>query len=1700
MNESPRKSGQSRMGLSGVLRTLAGAPAAWRAKRRGSFLVLVVGTLALLSVFAILYVSIGNQDLRTRGSLIRREALDDVPEQMARYIADDIIARDARARWYPNDVPDPADARFPMGWREATDYPSINWAQRSNGLTSATFFDPTGTMDRPEEYRFGPTGNFPARWLPTDPWLAALEPTWLNYDGLGLNSGETFYNRNRDWAQISNIAPDGRFVNLWNLKNNFDALPGVGLDPRGLPRLSMDLSLFGADGRTTNDADFHVAADPQIPAFWTARQQGAFRPVDYANGNDQDPSRRTWPQYQWADADGDGMLDSRWFALMDWREGTPGQPGGDVVDLLDTDGSIRYFFAARIVDLSGLINVNTAGDFLADPDWASPAGISGGDIDLRRLLTLRDRVNDDLGIAPAPPQGTAYDGLYGSPNSTPPEQYGPVNGPNAYEPIRAHNIGVHSYTALRLGLESRAAVPADDVTGRYLASDGLYDGGYESDLGVRPIPYIGQPAAGTSFIEQFRTIPAARAVTFDRFTSSGVSNGMFTGNFLGSYVDRSAPSMLTISGAFGLLDLSELLTFRATNDLSATSNLEAVLGGGRDDSGPPGPGTPSVTRRLSVMRINRAMDSEGHRDFDSPLATSRTLLHFAADVRQRLTTLSGGREFRNARGVSQDEILTSELKIDAGRAISGGNGSLLFRGYVRALAGEAKTGMWNTEASAGRTPEQTLFYGYNGAELAVHVAGHMAANAADAFDAGSSPRAFTLVTDRSFGTTIEAADRAANPDMQIFPAAHVQSTRMDVSEALGAGSIADAAGTGGGDTPIAPAVNIFGVEAQPFITQVTTFTVYTDAPGSVPGAVDEDPGTEVTIDGKIDPANADFLYRVVAFQITNPFGVDITLPSNPTGDAQFFNVLHPQFPAIDREDGFYYIEFGGKYFKLARLQEEVYIDAATATQDEANNVPSLGDDNKIGEYVPGTAGAEPITLHPISIPAGRTISVYTISQVPRRILSDRILRVDVALDGQSGQPSPRNMRSTIHRAIEHNLRAGTDMAGAYWIPEFTPADGKIHLPASGADEDPLPSGATVANLYRAVRLGSSTIAGEGHRMNVSVPGTYWDLTTGPTNNTPEMYDQVNRRENDRLMDRMRIVGDLNRKIPDGDQEVNGTDVDEDDLGYTIALWANVHRPRDPGTGGTPNIPVGAFPAYCLEPKYFAGWNVAVTDPANPSSLQRTDFSGNDGGEYTVPGWRSFMYNNAIATLPSHVAPNNFPASMPKVGTAPRNNPAIPDTANYQQHYAEIVLPNGSSSGANATATAFRLGDLLLPLGIGPCEKPLRMDLTLETDLRLRWTTLGEAMASALGYEVAIPAGVVAEEAMSLFTPRPDPAGSGVALTVLDRGGLKLDAYAPFLDVNTDGMFSPPPTGTDERRGLELPPAMAIFDEFSVQMPFDQTVATDVLERASRPSRLGIVNINTAPLAVARCLPMLSPPPATDPAAVQWWWWSAANGLKETSDVAATAIAYRDKKDERLRPQSASNGPSTGVVTFADLDQAGAQPIPPNQPYDLLNGRSYWSSIPGLNENPGFRSVGELLAVQFNDGAASALQYSSNMKYLGNDLDASSVPQNNPKKGVTPVQYSTGGGPAFDTLANEYKEQLTVFQGVANTVTTRSDIYACWFVVHGYKKSDVENLKPEDPVVPSVKRRFLMVVDRSKVVKRGDKAEILLMKEVPYQPQ
>ncbi|MEO1535143.1 MAG: hypothetical protein AAFS11_06240, partial [Planctomycetota bacterium] len=88
-------------------------------------------------------------------------------------------------------------------------------------------------------------------------------------------------------------------------------------------------------------------------------------------------------------------------------------------------------------------------------------------------------------------------------------------------------------------------------------------------------------------------------------------------------------------------------------------------------------------------------------------------------------------------------------------------------------------------------------------------------------------------------------------------------------------------------------------------------------------------------------------------------------------------------------------------------------------------------------------------------------------------------------------------------------------------------------------------------------------------------------------------------------------------------------------------------------------------------------------------------------------------------------------------------------------------------------------------------------------------------------------------------------------------------------------------------------------------------------------------------------------------------------------------------------------------------------------------------------------------------------------------------------------------PVADQIPDDYDEQLIHMNLLANSVSTSSDFYAAWMVIHGFEEEDTEDLGPNEPMRPSFRGRYLMIVDRSNVVSRGDTPRVLAFLEVPY---
>ncbi len=326
------------------------------------------------------------------------------------------------------------------------------------------------------------------------------------------------------------------------------------------------------------------------------------------------------------------------------------------------------------------------------------------------------------------------------------------------------------------------------------------------------------------------------------------------------------------------------------------------------------------------------------------------------------------------------------------------------------------------------------------------------------------------------------------------------------------------------------------------------------------------------------------------------------------------------------------------------------------------------------------------------------------------------------------------------------------------------------------------------------------------------------------------------------------------------------------------------------------------------------------------------------------------------------------------------------------------------------------------------------------------------------------------------------------------------------------------------------------------------VFTPLAQTLTTPSH-GKININTASTQTIRSsLSMLSPPPQTDDLGPPgngnpWWWWTTRCGRRSaaaqrlpgrrwqrrasrrpTSPPRSRPTAIRYTNTLRPASQFVSPAPTSTLVSEASFADLGVNPDAPDA---QLNGRGQTANVAsppagagvafsGIHERPGFGSIAELGIVRTRDGGdTSSPAWPINMDWLGNDklpvplptgapANPPPVPGNSGIVGLDSVLYpapnplllSPPPPPIPDAVPNDYKEQLEILNSVIGNVSTRSDYFIVWFQIQGYQKSDVENLGDNDPMIPSINRRFVMVVDRSKVTTRGDKADVLLFKEVP----
>ncbi|MGP1273026.1 MAG: hypothetical protein ACTS22_06810 [Phycisphaerales bacterium] len=1889
-------------------------------RRRGTILLLVLGALAMVLILTVVYAALGKGDRQTARAVQDQQDARDVIDDVATYLlgipGEDVtdLVPDLTEQTLLDALKGGnaglADARFRL---ERVDAPLTDFIFRSSPQEDPTL--DALSFAQQDLFRFRPSGGHAAGalWpdafpgldprIPNDPWLAATRPFDLGpgskdflRDGTYLNN--PYFERALDWPQISNIAPDGRFVNLFYLRSaRFGAEPGgaagEGFDAPSL-NLSRDpdtgearLGLFDADGELQmgNDAELPFGdlldatgnelpfdedePDWNRPAHWTMYQRAMHRSIAELNRLDSanDPSRDSYWAYQYADADGNGIIDSRWQELVDASR-------GNEFSLL-TQSDRRYFIAARIIDLSSLVNVNTAGDLIAVPTLQARPGEGPHEVSLFSLLNMSwhpfavSRSDQPLhyGSGNGNPFFGAFDVPESQGTSDPSElanDYTEVAG-NALNDYTTGLLGRKAYKRVRQSIIAWEALPYElTPTRRGLVEDpGTFGGVYrEPDVSLYTLD-LDAASRRDSYISYGSTSPGV--------TVGG--NGRI--------------------GPFGTDDLVELLTFHGANDPDLFSNLEqAFVSEDRVDE--------STLLSKSLLRSDRDLAAEvGERTFLAPGTDgtagvaereSNRMARAAADIRSLLTTVSGDRPLRsrvvNAAGVSELDEQFRRLRLDdlviapaisytalpdladnavAQRELSSSLLRNSFAVYAATLAPYADEGGWDPNPTAFNAEDalKTQFYGHEGPELALRLAAHLAVNFRDMADAPTIdrngdgvPETDLTSLDLSSATgAVQFSARADEPTRALLwltsddqrrqnartarPALTELETQgfvLDADTLYGGTQVLDPAPVGNQPAASTDAIIVHGVEAQPFLAEVVFMNAFFDAPR---GGDDEDPAgplggdgdvvseyrtnttagvfDEFAADGMVNidwtpdgtrRGNPDFLFQLVAFQLFNPFDVPVRL-----------------------ED--MYIEFGDVFYRFDSLggsvntviQPRETIVAYATNPGLALGSPSAINDNvqrRLDDAAAITAanggGAAPVPPSfddVLNVNLGDPAAPGTPRRLPLRRFDASLVEIDeLAADGDllegtltpgAGRDNPVNRIAMLWRDLGDKRDASAwqlaDRRDDVLLDRMTDRDGADPIldQRLALGDQPIDAGFVggVPTAQQLIEAFTVENALKGYENNVRFGEFVGASLTG-----------TNYNENRQLS--VLLWGKLRRF----DDPAVGSAATNRLL--TTAAGESIYRygavtppgagPAVPGQLDLVGVPAGAYPATVLEPFApllgAAGANIRTSSETESdailiandgihvvNSFDRTG-AAIAGVSQKVPETANTLAEFFLrlvgqsADAEANLLADNFLSTrVPLMGVF-RYNPGTfadfspillnPLTEPYEEHYLTFSRNGLEFRDLETGASQLRVGDMLLPLAVGPYRRPLETtaavdDSTYPSDPAERleayekeWVTLGEALAVVAGYSDQVGPSPLASGLADPFDRLRVIDTTTVPVTderVLDRGRLRLDAFVPYVE------FNPAPgldEGEDRRRGSGVPLALTIFEIAQAGGEL-QADAYGGLDRAV----MGLVNLNTAPPSVLRTLPGLFPDTwydSNDAAGggalsnPRSFFWDrrvqaggSANAIPDLNvfepapaanpdlafDIASSVLAYRDAATGHLRLQRQPGGvagfgqprPYDMGLTGADTDGA---PFSAQLGPALTRARS---GIDGIRRTPGFESIGELLAVRTTNPADPAQHSIDWLARDGRTLGASFVDQVVPITDIArdrPVDVPMNAGeaepnpgqrraiatvdpqlfgdlllyraeaagqfdvPGPDQIADDYDEQLVQINMLLNSVSTSSDYYAAWFVVHGYEREDTE-VSDTDPLTPSFRGRYLMIIDRSEVIGTGDRPRVLAFLELPY---
>jgi len=1852
--------------------------------RRGSAILIVIGTLAFIAVFAAIYISIGQGDQRVARSIESREEV----VSNSNLIADHILGVIGDDRLdYTTQRSDNGVGIFST--REVTDAPYTDWTMLSESTDGWNKFNPSG--------RHSSLGTQPGIAqdfrVASDPWLASTSPTYLGNPGHPLASddrpfgslitdgavgginfiGETYssgFLDNRDWLQISNLAPDGRFVNLFNLRQNeafsdgtiggFNAEPGTGLtniNGRDVRRMSQYLSLWNQElpgdpesriktlvptngiwlpGRTDPATNHGLADITNTPAVWSMYQRFMFLPLNQpfltVNRNNQ---ISTWADpdfaaYQYADADGDGMADSRWIELTSAQDTQSGSnsPRTDIERLYDS-GRNRIFAAIRVMDLSSAVNVNTAMDQLTAPNPAEGGqlGATPADVDLRRLLSMSDvgynySILQLAGLSPSnfhKPTLTTNNDLLDADYKWYRNYIDPAAGTTkTIEPsTNAMSVGRFAYNAIKLGIEHGGTlddryyawppVVREQNDGSPLAAPapGDFDDGFNPEDGDFN---IGSPFRLDQFHQDPLNLDGEPMTNLERsewYRNIGRLDPFAVNQVTGLQQDTAGQPYEVAGALYNQDDLFELLAFHGLNDPASISRLEKAAMGRM----------PSIfgqnQRAFSPLLSNRPLSLDRYRHGFNDESTyaiaaageprringkiaKESMAFFAVTPRRLLTTVSGGAHILPGSIVdpnfsSLDEIIEAPPVLD--EALK--SPTSLFNIYSKALVGEldsTKLAPANIDDTYILDPElargqqtATLFYGHRGPELALRIAAHTAVNMADLYDADSEPSAATVILDDSVRDDLVTnydGENSNDPEYLHY-AGRAQNNIFDPGEI----NTPDNKFTG--DQDGRKAVNVFGIEPMPFLTEVSSMYVYTDSedgdpdfgttgiplpprPG-FPGPViplDSDV-RPVTINGDVTEANPDLMMQLIAFQLTNPWDVDITLGgTDAAGDPMGYIDDNPSANNTNLKFD-YYIEFGGRFFKLGEYLE--YNPPITPVDNRNIFDPAEYPDNPPPVDAALTSADEEYQYRSTTIPAHSARVFYAIAHA--------------RFDGEDGS-------SDLDQKWVNELGTFTDNDGASWtgpaeewinrqlrvrnggsaihIHQFDPKTGELveengfnDLLASPSAADAVYANGTRAHDFQQARLWRK-IAGnleESVQQNLQL-GSIRD----------------NRIQNDLLVDRLTLTGaddSFDRKLAPGDNEIEGSagyDINiytqaaaiaigsrNDNFGLTIARWATIRRGDQNDSDRTHDS--GQIGAWMLSSHRDQSFNTIFSidhtelldtltvEHFYDGSLQTLDRPyplAEDLPNYEAHSEFARLDNlNLFEEIVHSLARN--PRNKYRIGTtvpAPVGSehlstlfPELPIDANAHGdilHAVDSPLRPELLPNANEFNGAPRLADLLLAWGIGPTytPDPTRAATNIEFDAEeaRRWITLSEALAIGLGYQTDL---------ITYSSSEPDADNIWIDTTttnetLLDNGHLAIDNYVAYYNNNTASETTAPDfpdfdVADDIRRGTGVPMALGVIDQARPIESYDEES-----DQLSAPT-YGLININTAPIEVLRLLPGLSPslaqyyPVNNDPATASEWWNDTGDlnlpdlsAPDQTPDVAASMVGYRDRTfiQPRFRSADIETIQFTNPLNYSTADQLDNNALDntPSHASNLVNeiteldptntqdhrDRQTIAGIDGLRQTPGFGSLGEVLAVTIGSDAMGAGLNGSGPVALQGLHPQLSIQQfayddlklDGPGDNIVALDPQLYSGRTNGATVDDYAERLALASGILNTISVRSDYYAVWFIIHAYQESDVTNLQPEDPLIPSLAKRYVMVVDRTNVINPGDTPKVVFIREVP----